>query len=115
TEFIVHPSQLASFDLIEKLVWHHDGPFGDSSAVPTYTVAKLTREHVTVALTGDGGDELFAGYLRFLAAEAAERVPAPLRASLGSLTALFPRALPERSLLGRARRFFSAASLPIAD
>ena len=65
TEFRVSPSAI---DSIDTLVWHHDGPFGDSSAVPTYLVSKLTREHVTVVLTGDGGDELFAGYLRFCAA-----------------------------------------------
>ena len=73
TEFRVKPSAI---DLIDKLIWHHDGPFGDSSAVPTYLVSQLTRQHVTVVLTGDGGDELFAGYLRFgaaLAAEAAAR------------------------------------------
>jgi asparagine synthase (glutamine-hydrolysing) len=72
TEFRVSPSAI---DLIETLVWHHDGPFGDSSAVPTYLVSKLTREQVTVVLTGDGGDEIFAGYLRFYAAVLAERMP----------------------------------------
>ena len=58
-EFVVRPDAV---DLVETLVWHHDQPFGDSSAVPTYLLSQLTREHVTVALCGDGGDELFAGY-----------------------------------------------------
>ena len=71
TEFVVEP-EASTVELIEELVWLHDGPFGDSSAIPTYMVAKLTREHVTVALTGDGGDELFCGYERLMAAEAAE-------------------------------------------
>ena len=70
TEFRVAPSAI---DLIDTLVWHHDGPFGDSSAMPTYIVSKLTREHVTVVLTGDGGDEVFAGYRRFRAALLSER------------------------------------------
>src|SRR4029453_1393075 len=73
TEFRVQPSAI---DLLDTLVYHHDGPFADSSAIPTYLVSQLTRQHVTVALTGDGGDEVFAGYLRFAAARAAARVPA---------------------------------------
>jgi asparagine synthase (glutamine-hydrolysing) len=112
TEFVLEPS---SFELLETLVYHHDGPFGDSSAIPTYVVSGLTRKHVTVALTGDGGDEIFCGYSRFLAAEAAEHVPAPLRALAARLTSVLPRADSERSLTARAERFLRASALPLAD
>ena len=63
-EFVVQPDAI---ELVERLVWHHDQPFGDSSAIPTFLLSELTRKHVTVALCGDGGDELYAGYERFTA------------------------------------------------
>ena len=52
-------------ELLEKIVWHLDEPFGDASALPTYLLCQAARQHVTVALSGDGGDELFAGYDRY--------------------------------------------------
>jgi asparagine synthase (glutamine-hydrolysing) len=70
TEFVVKPDAI---DLVGRLVWHHDQPFGDSSAIPTFLLSELTRGHVTVALSGDGGDELFAGYERFNAGVALQR------------------------------------------
>jgi asparagine synthase (glutamine-hydrolysing) len=112
TEFTLEPS---SFELVETLVRHHDGPFGDSSAIPTYVVSQLTRQHVTVALTGDGGDELFCGYVRFLAAEGAERLPLLLRRAAASVAQTMPAGAIERTLLGRARRFLVASALPLDD
>jgi asparagine synthase (glutamine-hydrolysing) len=93
-EHMVAPDAL---EVLERLVWHYDEPFGDSSAVPTYYVSKLARTHVTVALSGDGGDENFAGYrrYRFDVRENAVRnmVPASLRRPVfGLVGALYPKA-----------------------
>jgi asparagine synthase (glutamine-hydrolysing) len=112
TEFRVSPSAI---DLIDTLVWHHDGPFGDSSAVPTYLVSKLTREQVTVVLTGDGGDELFAGYLRFYAAILSERIPGAVGRAAHGVLARMPSPPNERHWLGRAQRFFQSSGLPLHD
>jgi asparagine synthase (glutamine-hydrolysing) len=112
TEFRVSPSAI---DLIDTLVWHHDGPFGDSSAVPTYLVSKLTREQVTVVLTGDGGDELFAGYLRFYAAMLADRVPAPVGRLARSVLSRVPTPSSDRHWLARAQRFANAMGAPLHE
>lgn len=73
--------------LVRRLFWHHDQPYGDSSAIPTYLVSQLARRHVTVVLNGDGGDEVFGGYEWFWAALWAVRVPG----FLGGLGGAFAR------------------------
>jgi asparagine synthase (glutamine-hydrolysing) len=82
-----------------------DEPFGDSSQLPTYLVSRATRQHVTVALSGDGGDELFAGYPKYRWLDGLWRsaggLPQPLRATAGHLLG----ALPERALQPLARAF----------
>jgi asparagine synthase (glutamine-hydrolysing) len=112
TEFRVNPSAI---DLMDRLVYHHDGPFADSSAIPTYLVSSLTRQHVTVALTGDGGDEVFAGYLRFGAAIRADRVPAWAGDVAAAALSRLPTPPNERHWITRGRRFARFMRLPLDD
>jgi asparagine synthase (glutamine-hydrolysing) len=82
-----------SVDLVGKLVDHFDEPFGDCSAIPTYIVSEFTARHVKVALTGDGGDELFAGYDSFFKIERLrqlDRIPASARRLLSWLADALP-------------------------
>ena len=112
TEFVVEPKAL---DLVDRLVWHHDGPFGDSSAVPTYLLSELTRTKVTVALNGDGGDEVFAGYLRLYGGALSERVPRAAFRALGGLLGLLPEPADRKHPLRFAKRFAEAGSLPLLE
>jgi asparagine synthase (glutamine-hydrolysing) len=92
----------SALDLLPHLVWHLDEPLADRAALPTYLVSRLARQYVTVALTGEGGDELFAGYPRYPALKLAQwhkRLPAPVRAGLGALVSLAPTST------GIARRY----------
>jgi len=78
-EFTVRPKAI---EVLPRLVWHYGEPFADASALPTYYVSEMTRQYVTVALSGDAGDETFAGYRRYQAAYLIalyQRVPKALR------------------------------------
>src|SRR5512145_58435 len=112
TEFVVEPKAL---DLVDRLVWHHDGPFGDSSAVPTVLLSELTRSHVTVALNGDGGDEVFAGYLRLYGGALSEAIPRPAFRLGAAVLGLLPEPRDRKHILRFAKRFAEAGSLPLAE
>jgi asparagine synthase (glutamine-hydrolysing) len=92
--------------VIEDLAWYLDEPLGDSSVIPTYMVSKLASEHVTVLLSGDGGDEIFGGYDKYVKSEAEQSrsIPAPIRFMLR----LFANGMPEGAF---GRHFLQHASL----
>jgi asparagine synthase (glutamine-hydrolysing) len=113
-EFVVQPHAV---DLVERLVWHHDQPFGDSSAIPMFLLSEVTRQEVTVALSGDGGDELFAGYERFAAAlltSRYQRLPKPIR-RLGEVGVDFLPSDGLRGRIGSVQRFVRRADLPLPE
>lgn len=103
--------ETTGFDQIEQIVRLYDEPFADSSALPTWKVCGLARQHVTVALSGDGGDEDFAGYHRYrwhMQQQALRaRVPAPLRPLLAAIGRGYPR-------MSWAPRFLRARSTLLA-
>jgi asparagine synthase (glutamine-hydrolysing) len=114
-EFILEPDAL---DVLPRLVAHFDEPFADPAAIPTWYLAQMTREHVTVALNGDGGDEAFAGYQRYYAdviADAYRLVPSSVRHNvvdrlLGALPVQTDRPM-ERSPIMALRRLAQAADI----
>jgi asparagine synthase (glutamine-hydrolysing) len=84
-EFVVRPDGLS---ILDRLISHFDEPFADSSAIPTWYVSEMARRHVTVVLSGDGGDELFGGYDRYLPHRRVaqfDRLPFPGRRRLAAL------------------------------
>ncbi len=104
-ELVVEASAAA---ILDQLVDHFDEPFGDASAIPTYYVSQLTRQHVTVALAGDGGDESFGGYNRYREIMARPAWGSAVRAGAGAVGAAVHRLLP-RSAPGR--RYFRSLGM----
>lgn len=111
TEYIVRPDPE---NFLNKLLYHYDEPFADSSALPSYYLSKMTRQKVTVALSGDGGDENFAGYRRYIFDCLENRIratlPSFIRKPVFSLLAnLYPKAdwLPQ---IFRAKTLFQNVS-----
>ncbi|OFV93295.1 MAG: asparagine synthase (glutamine-hydrolyzing) [Acidobacteria bacterium RIFCSPLOWO2_02_FULL_64_15] len=118
-EFVVEPDKL---DILSDVVRHYGEPYGDSSAIPTWHLSRLTRQHVTVALNGDGGDELFGGYPWYRVIHDFHRAANPLVRRLARALGPVRGALPRRvrravELFGYddARRFQSLRSYIEAD
>lgn len=110
-EFIVQPKAM---EILPLLVERYGEPYADSSCVPAYYVSQQTRQFVTVALNGDGGDELFSGYQRYqgmLCAQFYHRFPSFLRKALSRVFTCLPDSLNAKNRLRNIRRFFKAAEL----
>src|SRR5262249_29887244 len=112
-ELVVTPDAAA---LVPELVRSFDEPYADSSAIPVLCVSRLARRHVTVALSGEGGDEVFAGSKTYAATRLSRLyqsvVPAPARGFIPRLAALLPVSHGKVSFDYMAKRFTTGASLP---
>ena len=105
-------------DLVDEIIFHFDEPFGDSSAIPTYYVAKLAREKVTVVLTGDCADELFMGYEKYLGHTYTKKyrsLPQPVKRIIEKGVALIPHNKITNTLLRKLKKVVNNAALEDFD
>lgn len=110
--FVVEPKAL---QVLPDLIHHYDQPFADSSAIPTWYLSQMTKRQVTVALSGDGSDELFAGYNRYQAARFAatlDRIPGMQSFLAWPIWQRIPSDMSQRNVLRRWKRFSQAMTLP---
>lgn len=109
TELVAEP---ATVDLLPELARQYDEPIGDSSMVPTFLVSKLVRESCTVALGGDGGDELFGGYMHYsrlqVQMKLRKRVPQPVKTAVGHAAGILPTGL-------RGKAYLRSLTMPDRD
>lgn len=111
-EYVVEPEAL---EMLPRLAWHYDEPFADSSAIPTMYLSQVTRQEVTVALSGDGGDELFAGYDRYRAVAISQwfdRLPSLVKKSMtASIWQKLPASVEQKSFRRRVKRFLAGLAV----
>ncbi|WP_298866777.1 asparagine synthase (glutamine-hydrolyzing) [uncultured Gimesia sp.] len=112
-EYVVEPEAL---EMLPRLAWHYDEPFADSSAIPTMYLSQVTRQEVTVALSGDGGDELFAGYDRYKAVALSQwfdRLPTVIKKTMtASIWQKLPASVEQKSFRRRVKRFLAGLAVP---
>ena len=109
-EMVVRPDVT---DIIPKLVWHYNEPYADASGIPTYCVSQMTRQHVTVALNGDAGDENFGGYRRYVTESGAvgfDRLPRGVQRGVAAVAGRLPVHRRTQSIPNRAARWLKRVS-----
>ena len=114
-EYIVKPDAI---EILPKLVWYYDEPFADASAIPMYYITKMAKEKVTVVLTGDGGDESFAGYYRYKDYYLGKRynvIPKVIRRIIPTLVNTIPITKGRYNFVGYAKTFVNSFELPMDD
>lgn len=109
TEYAV---KMDAVGLVDRLIWHHDQPFADSSAIPMFVVAELARRDVTVVLNGDGGDEVFGGYDRFRAVALGKYLPPSVARFAKPVAGAIPARGGYADLSKRAQRFLERSEEP---